>query len=52
MKYKVIRSNTTLKIGKKLYKSGDEFEAKAEDVKALLANKYIRKVKDGKSTNS
>jgi len=52
MRYQVIRPNTTLKIGKKLYKSGDEFEAKQEDVKTLLANKYIRKVKDGKSTDN
>ena len=51
MRYKVIRPNTTLKIGKKLYKSGDEFEAKQDDIKSLLANKYIRRVKDGKSTN-
>ena len=52
MKYKVIRPNTSLKIGKKTYKTGDEFEAKSEDVKSLLDNKYIGRIKDGKSTNS
>ena len=52
MKYKIIRQNTTLKIGKKLYKSDDVFEAKQEDVKNLLDNRYIKEVKNGKSTGS
>ena len=52
MKYKVIRPNTSLKIGKKTYKTGDVFESKQEDVKSLLENKYIEGEKDGKSTNS
>jgi len=50
MKFKVTRPNTTLKIGKKLYKTGDEFEAKKEDVASLLDAKYIREVKNGKAT--
>jgi len=52
MKYEVIRVNTSVKIGDKTYSTGDVFEAKDEDVKALLNNKYIRKVKNGKSINS
>ena len=50
MKFKVIRPNTTLKIGENLYKSGDEFEAKKDDVKSLIDAKYIKEVKDGKAT--
>lgn len=49
MKYKVIRPNTAIKIGKQVYKTGEEFESKSEDVKSLLDNKYIKGVKDGKS---
>ena len=52
MKYKVIRANTTIKVGKKAYKTDDVFEAKSEDVKSLLDNKYIEGVKDGKPANS
>ena len=52
MKYKVIRPNTTLKIGKKAYKTDDVFEAKEESVKSLLENKYIEEINDGKSTDS
>jgi len=49
MRYEVIRPNTTLKVGKKLYKSGDVFEAKKEEVQSLLDAKYIREVKNGKA---
>ncbi len=52
MKDKVIRQNTTLKIGKKAYKTDDVFEAKEESVKSLLENKYIEEINDGKSTDS
>ena len=52
MKYKVIRPNTSIKVGKKTYKSDDVFEEKEESVKALLENKYIEELNDGKSINS
>ena len=52
MKYKVIRPNTNIKVGKKTYKSDDVFEAKEERVKALIIANYIEEVRDGKSTNS
>jgi len=52
LKYRVIRPNTNIKIGAKTYKTGDEFEAKKEDVQSLLENKYIKGVKNGKSINS
>ena len=49
MKYQVIRPNTSIKVGKKLYKSGDVFEAKKEEVQPLLDAKYIKEVKNGKA---
>jgi len=52
MKYKVIRPNTTIKVNEKSYTTGQVFDAKSEDVKSLLDNKYITGVKDGKSANS
>ncbi len=52
MKYKVIRQNTTIKVDKKLYKSGDEFTAKEERVKSLLQSKYIEEINNGESINS
>ncbi len=51
MRYEVTRPNTTLKVGKKLYKSGDVFEAKKEEIQLLLDAKYIKEVKDGKAAN-
>ena len=51
MRFKVTRPNTTLKVGKKLYKSGDVFEAKKEEIQSLLEAKYIKEVKDGKADN-
>ena len=51
MKYKVVRADTTLKVGKEAYKSGEVFEAKKEGVKTLLEAKYIKEVKDGKANN-
>ena len=52
MKYRVTRPNTSIKIGKKTYKSNDVFTAKEERVKSLLKIKYIEEVKDGESINS
>ncbi len=51
MRYKVIKANTHIRVGKKVYKSGDEFNAKESEVKSLLENKIIKEVSDGK-TNS
>ena len=51
MKYQVVRPNTTLKVGKKLYKTDDVFEAKKEEIQTLLEAKYIKEVKDGKAAN-
>lgn len=51
MRYKVIRPNTTLKVGKNNYKTGEVFEAKKEDVSIILKVKYIKEAKDGKANN-
>ena len=51
MRYKVIRANCQIRIGKKLYKSGETFDAKADEVKPLLIANYIKEVKDGKANN-
>ena len=52
-KYKVIRQNTTIKVNKKVYKTGAEFISDEARVKSLLQSKYIEEVKeDGKSINS
>ena len=52
MTFKVIRANTKIKVGAKSYATGAEFEAEEEAVKTLLKNKFIKKVKNGKSINS
>lgn len=51
MKYQVIRPNTSIKVGKKIYKTDDVFEAKKEDVKALLEANYIKEARNGKATD-
>ena len=51
MKYQVIRPNTSIRVGKKIYKTGDVLESKKEDVQTLLDAKYIKEVKDGKANN-
>ena len=51
MRFKVVRPSTSIKVGKKLYKSGDVFEAKKEEIQSLLDAKYIKEVKDGKAAN-
>ena len=47
MKYRVIRKNSNVKIGKKVYKTDETFTAKEERVKSLLQSKYIEEVTNG-----
>lgn len=50
MKFEVVRKNSTIKVDGKTVKGTFESE-KMEQIEALLKAKYIKEVRDGKTTN-